>query len=104
MPNDTVGIAGAIEEAIGAGIKVATSLFPIGQDLTTLEPQVNGITATAAGSPVYGATLKSIIYNCVLLDFLDAENATCASKKKCQGEKLLKKKIVLSIIMVKENI
>jgi len=59
VPNDTVGIAGAIEEAIGAGIKVATSLFPIGPDLTTLEPQVKGITATAAGSPVYGATLQA---------------------------------------------
>ena len=40
VPNDTVGIAGAIEQAIDAGIKVATSLFPIGPDLTTLEPQV----------------------------------------------------------------
>ena len=59
VPNDTVGIAGAIEQAIGAGIKVATSLFPIGPDLTTLEPQVKGLTATAAGSPVYGATLQS---------------------------------------------
>ena len=37
VPNDTVGIAGAIEQAIDAGIKVATSLFPIGPDLTTLD-------------------------------------------------------------------
>ena len=59
VPNDTVGIAGAIEQAIAADIKVATSLFPIGPDLTTLEPQVKGITATAAGSPVYGATLQA---------------------------------------------
>jgi ribose transport system substrate-binding protein len=59
VPNDTVGIAGAIEQAIAAGIKVATSLFPIGPDLTTLEPQVEGLTATAAGSPVYGATLQA---------------------------------------------
>ena len=59
VPNDTVGIAGAIEQAIDAGIKVATSLFPIGPDLTTLEPQVSGLTATAAGSPVYGATLQA---------------------------------------------
>ena len=59
VPNDTVGIAGAIEQAIEAGIKVASSLFPIGPDLTTLEPQVAGLTATAAGSPVYGATLQA---------------------------------------------
>ena len=59
VPNDTVGIAGVIEEAIASGIKVATSLFPIGPDLTTLDPQVDGLTATAAGSPVYGATLQA---------------------------------------------
>ena len=29
VPNDTVGIAGAIEQAIDAGIKVATSLFQL---------------------------------------------------------------------------
>ena len=34
-------------------------MFPIGPDLTTLEPQVDGLTATAAGSPVYGATLQA---------------------------------------------
>ena len=59
VPNDNVGIAGAIEQAIAANIKVATSLFPIGPDLTTLDPQVTGLTATAAGSPVYGATLQA---------------------------------------------
>ena len=59
VPNDSVGIAGAIEQAIAAGLKVAASLFPIGPDLTILEPQVEGLTATAAGSPAYGAALQA---------------------------------------------
>ena len=65
-PNDTVGIAGAIEEAIAAGLKVGAALFPIGPDLTKLEPQVEGLTATAAGSPIYTAVLmaKGVIDFC----------------------------------------
>ena len=58
-PNDTVGVAGALEQAIAAGMKVGTALFPIGPDLETLEPQVEGLTATAAGSPTAGATMQA---------------------------------------------
>ena len=43
VPNDTVGIAPAIVEAIAEGIVVASALFPIGPDLTSLEPQIEGI-------------------------------------------------------------
>ncbi len=58
-PNDTVGIAGAFEQVIAAGVPIATVLFPVGPDLTTLEPQVNGITATVASPPVDGATFQA---------------------------------------------
>lgn len=55
VPNDTVGIANAVEEATGAGLKVATALFPIGPKLDTLEPQVPGLVATVAYDPAVGA-------------------------------------------------
>ena len=58
-PNDTVGIAGAFEQVIAAGVPIATVLFPVGPDLTTLEPQVEGITSTVASPPVTGATLQA---------------------------------------------
>ncbi len=58
-PNDNVGIAGAFEQVIAAGVPIATVLFPVGPDLTTLEPQVNGITATVASPPVDGATIQA---------------------------------------------
>ncbi len=54
-PNDSVGIANALKDAIGAGIKVATTLFPVGPKLDTLEPQIPGITATVASNPAIGA-------------------------------------------------
>src|SRR5260370_19098057 len=54
-PNDSVGIATAIGEATKAGLKVATTLFPIGPKLDTLEPQVEGLTATVASNPAIGA-------------------------------------------------
>ena len=60
-PNDTVGIAGAFEQVIAAGVPIATVLFPVGPDLTTLEPQVEGITATVASPPVDGATFQANI-------------------------------------------
>ena len=60
-PNDTVGIAGAFEQVIAAGVPIATVLFPVGPDLTTLEPQVEGITATVASPPVDGATHQANI-------------------------------------------
>ncbi|MCY3876672.1 MAG: sugar ABC transporter substrate-binding protein [Rhodobacteraceae bacterium] len=66
FPNDTVGIAGAFEQVIAAGIPVATVLFPVGPDLTTLEPQVEGITTTVASPPVDGATFQaqSVVEHC----------------------------------------
>lgn len=48
VPNDTVGIASAVEDAIANDIPVATALFPIGPDLGTIEPQVEGIITAAA--------------------------------------------------------
>ena len=50
-PNDPVGISGAFEQVIEAGVPIATVLFPIGPELNTLEPQVPGITATVASPP-----------------------------------------------------
>ena len=58
-PNDTVGIATAVEEATKAGLKVATTLFPIGPKLDTLEPQVPGLTTTVAADPSIGAAAQA---------------------------------------------
>lgn len=55
VPNDTVSIAGAVGGAKAADIPVVTALFPIGQNLTELEPQVPGIVATVASPPAEGA-------------------------------------------------
>ena len=71
-PNDPVGISGAFEQVIEAGVPIATVLFPIGPDLTTLEPQVPGITATVASPPVDGATWQA-----------EAAAAHCADKDPC---------------------
>lgn len=54
-PNDTVGVAGAIEQVAAAGKPIVTVLFPIGPDLTTLERQVEGLTSTVASPPADGA-------------------------------------------------
>jgi ribose transport system substrate-binding protein len=58
-PNDSVGIAGAFEQVVAEGIPIGTVLFPVGPDLNTLEPQVEGITVTAASPPVAGATIQA---------------------------------------------
>lgn len=55
VPNDTVGIAGAVEQVGEAGKPLVTTLFPIGPDLAKLEPQVPGVTATVASPPAEGA-------------------------------------------------
>jgi ribose transport system substrate-binding protein len=57
-PNDSVGIANALKDAIGAGIKVAVTLFPVGPKLDTLEPQIPGLTATIASNPAIGAKVS----------------------------------------------
>ncbi|MCD1633756.1 sugar ABC transporter substrate-binding protein [Martelella mediterranea] len=58
-PNDTVGIATALEDAVKAGVKVGTTLFPVGPELTEMEPQVPGLTVTVASDPVVGATAQA---------------------------------------------
>lgn len=55
VPNDTVSIAAAVTSAKEANIPVVTALFPIGPDLTKLEPQVPGVVATVASPPADGA-------------------------------------------------
>lgn len=58
-PNDNVGIAPAVKQAIAAGIKFCTTLFPIGPNMYTLQPQVPGLTCTAANPPAPGATAQA---------------------------------------------
>ncbi|HEY4199118.1 MAG TPA: sugar ABC transporter substrate-binding protein [Devosiaceae bacterium] len=72
-PNDTVGIATALEEATKAGMKVAATLFPIGPNLDTLEPQVPGLTTTVANLTSVDATAQA---NAVV-DY-------CAQKNPCK--------------------
>ena len=59
LPNDSVGIASFVQEAIEAGIPTATTLFPIGPDLTSIKPQVKGITATVIHPVIEGATWQA---------------------------------------------
>ena len=59
VPNDTVGIAAGLTSAVDKKIPVVTVLFPIGPDLTKLEPQVPGIIATVASPPADGATKQA---------------------------------------------
>lgn len=59
VPNDTVGIAGAVEQVGAAGKPLVTALFPIGPDLAKLEPQVPGVTATVAAPPADGAKAQA---------------------------------------------
>jgi len=58
-PNDTVGIATALEDATGAGLKVATTLFPVGPELSNMQPQVKGLTTTVATDPSIGARAQA---------------------------------------------
>lgn len=71
-PNDTVGIATALEEATAEKLLVASVLFPIGPDLTVMTPQVKGLTTTVASSPVTGATAQA-----------EAVVKFCADKNPC---------------------
>lgn len=70
LPNDTVGIAPALEQAIQSDIPVVTTLFPVGPDLTTLEPQVEGLTSTVAAPPAEGARLmaEEVVDHCQDID------------------------------------
>ncbi len=69
-PNDSVGIAGAFEQVVAEGIPIGTVLFPVGPDLNSLEPQVEGITVTAASPPVAGATVQAdaVVEYCAEID------------------------------------
>lgn len=58
-PNDTVGIATALEEATKEGLLVASTLFPVGPELTVMTPQVPGLTTTVASNPVDGASAQA---------------------------------------------
>jgi ribose transport system substrate-binding protein len=58
-PNDTVGIATALEDATEAGLKVATTLFPVGPELSNMQPQVKGLTTTVATDPSIGAAAQA---------------------------------------------
>ncbi|MEQ8447806.1 MAG: sugar ABC transporter substrate-binding protein [Pelagibacterium sp.] len=58
-PNDTVGIATALETAAAAGVKTAATLFPIGPDLSNMEPQVEGLVTTVASDPSIGAARQA---------------------------------------------
>lgn len=72
-PNDTVGIAPALEDATAAGITVVATLFPVGPDLTDMEPQVPGLTTTVAANPAVGAKAQA-----------EAVAAYCADKDPCR--------------------
>ncbi|MFE3839127.1 sugar ABC transporter substrate-binding protein [Pseudogemmobacter sonorensis] len=58
-PNDTVGIATVLEDAVAADILVASVLFPVGPELTNMEPQVPGLTVTVAQNPETGAIAQA---------------------------------------------
>lgn len=67
-PNDPVGIVPAAEQALASGPTAAT-LFPIGPDLETIEPQVEGM-ITSAGSVTVGAEAAAglVVDFCVDID------------------------------------
>ncbi|MCX5497796.1 sugar ABC transporter substrate-binding protein [Kaistia dalseonensis] len=81
-PNDSVGIATAVDEAIKAGVKVATTLFPIGPKLDVLEPQVPGLTTTVASNPAIGAKAQAD----AVIDF-------CKDKTPCKVAIIIGQKI-----------
>lgn len=59
-PNDPAGIAGAFLQVVAESIPIDTALFPIGPDLNSLEPRVDGITVTASSPPVAGARAMTL--------------------------------------------
>ncbi|MDF0600255.1 sugar ABC transporter substrate-binding protein [Psychromarinibacter sp. C21-152] len=69
-PNDTVGIATALEQATAAGVPVAATLFPIGPDLSQMEPQVDGLVTTVAADPSIGARIQAeaVVEHCEGID------------------------------------
>lgn len=71
VPNDPVGIAPAIVDALQSG-PVATSLFPIGPDLDSIQPQVDGIITSAGQVSVSSADSANMV-----VDY-------CADKDPCR--------------------
>ena len=68
VPNDPVGIAPAAEQALAAG-PTATALFPIGPDLDSLEPQLDGmITAAGSVSVSAEAAAEEVVAYCESID------------------------------------
>jgi ribose transport system substrate-binding protein len=69
-PNDNVGIAPAVGDLIKAGTKVCTTLFPVGPNMNTLAPQVQGLTCTAANPPAPDAQLQAqqVVSFCASID------------------------------------
>lgn len=69
VPNDTVGVTPAIQAAFDDGLRVASALFPIGPDLDTLEPQIDGmITAAAPVRPQSRELAQGVVEYCQDID------------------------------------
>jgi len=68
--NDPNGVVPALRDAIDGGLKVVAAFVPVGPDLTTLEPQVPGITSTVGETPSSTGenTGKIIVEACEGLD------------------------------------
>lgn len=58
MPVDFAGIVPAVEEAVAAGIKVVAYDFPVGPDLSTVDPQIEGM----VGSTLRPATEQGKVF------------------------------------------
>lgn len=58
-PNDGVGIASMVEQAIAGGYKVAAVNNGIGPDLNALEPQIEGLTTTAGSDQHESSTQQA---------------------------------------------
>ena len=68
VPNDPVGIAPAAEQALAAG-PTATALFPIGPDLDSLEPQLEGMITSAGSVSVSAeAAAEEVVTFCESID------------------------------------
>lgn len=102
-PNDTVGIATVLQDAVDAGILVGTTLFNVGPDLTLMEPQVTGQTVAVAQEPSAGATAQG-----------EAVAAFCEDKDPCNvvvfvGQKIfpfdnLRNEAQMAVLNQHENI
>lgn len=62
MTLDSAGVVPAVEEAVGAGLAVVDYAFPVGTDLATTEPQVEGMAGSVVLSPVEnGGVIAQIV-------------------------------------------